>query len=201
DARRRPDPVHPRPLRPPREGDGDRRRAVRDLADPDQHARGCAQRQSRTARGGEVVPLERAAALAARDHPLHAAVLDDRRSPVDCALPRRYDRRRVSPLLERPRRPDHPQHGALPDRERARLHPRDHDHRHDPARDRPRARGLLRTLEGGRVTAVTVIAPRTRELSPRWEVFLLRLTAGIILLALWEGLVTWLSPSYITRPS
>src|SRR5262249_1221594 len=63
------------------------------------------------------------------------------------------------------------------------------------------ARGRLRTLEGGRVTAVTVIAPRTRELSPRWEAFLLRLTAGIVLLALWEGLVTWLSPSYITRPS
>jgi ABC-type nitrate/sulfonate/bicarbonate transport system permease component len=32
-------------------------------------------------------------------------------------------------------------------------------------------------------------------------VFLLRLAAGLVLLALWEGLVTWLSPSYITRPS
>ena len=51
------------------------------------------------------------------------------------------------------------------------------------------------------MTAVTVRMPRTRELSPRWEVFLLRLGAGLVLLGLWEGLVTWLSPSYITRPS
>jgi NitT/TauT family transport system permease protein len=51
------------------------------------------------------------------------------------------------------------------------------------------------------MSAVTVILPRKLELSARWEVFLLRLTAGIVLLGLWEGLVTWLSPYYVTRPS
>src|SRR5207248_38728 len=198
----------------PREGEGDRRRPLRHLADPDQHARGRAQRQSRAARGGEVVPLERAAPLAARDRAVHSPVHDDGAATVDRALPRRHDRGRVPALVERPRRPDHPQHRALPDRQCARgralpdrqcARGRAHDHgaRHGPDRDRAGARELLRTLAGGRMTAVAVRTrtPRTFALSPRAEALLLRVAAGVVLLGLWEGLVTWLSPYYVTRPS
>jgi ABC-type nitrate/sulfonate/bicarbonate transport system permease component len=42
---------------------------------------------------------------------------------------------------------------------------------------------------------------RTFTLSARWRNVLLRVGMGIFLLLLWEGLVTWLAPSYITRPS
>lgn len=49
--------------------------------------------------------------------------------------------------------------------------------------------------------AVRARVPRTLALSPRLEAFLLRVLAGAVLLALWEGLVTWLSPFYVTRPS
>ena len=51
------------------------------------------------------------------------------------------------------------------------------------------------------MTAVALRLPRTRTLSPRVEVVLLRVAAGVVLLGLWEGLVTWLSPYYVTRPS
>ena len=51
------------------------------------------------------------------------------------------------------------------------------------------------------MTAIAIRLPRTRVLSPRIEVVLLRVAAGIVLLGLWEGLVTWLSPLYVTRPS
>lgn len=53
------------------------------------------------------------------------------------------------------------------------------------------------------MTAIAVRArvPRSVALSPRAEAFLLRALAGVVLLGLWEGLVTWLSPFYVTRPS
>ena len=51
------------------------------------------------------------------------------------------------------------------------------------------------------MTAVTVRLPRTYALSPRLRKACLQIGAGVILLALWEGLVTWLSPSYVARPS
>ncbi len=51
------------------------------------------------------------------------------------------------------------------------------------------------------MTAVAVRMPHTFALSPRLERFALRLSAGVVLLGLWEGLVTWLEPWYITRPS
>jgi NitT/TauT family transport system permease protein len=51
------------------------------------------------------------------------------------------------------------------------------------------------------MTAVTVRLAHTRTLAPRAQRILLRVGAGIVLLALWEGLVTEFSPSYIARPS
>jgi ABC-type nitrate/sulfonate/bicarbonate transport system permease component len=51
------------------------------------------------------------------------------------------------------------------------------------------------------MTAIALRLPRTRALSPRVEVVLLRIAAGVVLLGLWEGLVTWFSPYYVTRPS
>jgi ABC-type nitrate/sulfonate/bicarbonate transport system permease component len=53
------------------------------------------------------------------------------------------------------------------------------------------------------VTAIAVRtrAPRSIALSPRVEALLLRVAAGVVLLGLWEGLVTWFSPYYVTRPS
>jgi NitT/TauT family transport system permease protein len=53
------------------------------------------------------------------------------------------------------------------------------------------------------MTAIAVRArvPRSVALSPRLEALLLRVFAGAVLLGLWEGLVTWLSPFYVTRPS
>lgn len=44
-------------------------------------------------------------------------------------------------------------------------------------------------------------APRVLALPPRARTLAIRLGAGIVLLALWEGLVTWLTPSYVARPS
>jgi len=49
--------------------------------------------------------------------------------------------------------------------------------------------------------AVRTRVPRSFALSSRAETVLLRLAAGAVLLGLWEGLVTWLSPFYVTRPS
>ncbi|HEY6052694.1 MAG TPA: hypothetical protein VIU86_02120, partial [Gaiellaceae bacterium] len=43
--------------------------------------------------------------------------------------------------------------------------------------------------------------PRTFSLSPRGRRLVLQLGTGIVLLALWEGFVTWLTPSYVARPS
>jgi ABC-type nitrate/sulfonate/bicarbonate transport system permease component len=51
------------------------------------------------------------------------------------------------------------------------------------------------------MTAVTVRAPRTYTLTPRAQRLSLQIGAGIVLLAIWEGLVTWLAPSYVARPS
>ena len=39
------------------------------------------------------------------------------------------------------------------------------------------------------------------RLSPRWRRLAIQVGTGIVLLALWEGLVTWLAPSYVARPS
>ena len=44
-------------------------------------------------------------------------------------------------------------------------------------------------------------APRGLALSPHLERLGLRIGTGIVLLALWEGLVTWLAPFYVARPS
>src|SRR5207244_3396128 len=76
-----------------------------------------------------------------------------------------------------------------------------HDPGDDPDRHRSRARELLRTLAGRSMTAIAARMPRTFALSPRAEAIALRLLAGAGLLGLWEGLVTWLSPYYVTRPS
>jgi NitT/TauT family transport system permease protein len=53
------------------------------------------------------------------------------------------------------------------------------------------------------MTASTVAAraPRTFALTPRARRVWLQLATGAVLLALWEGLVTWLAPFYVTRPS
>jgi len=51
------------------------------------------------------------------------------------------------------------------------------------------------------MTAIAARLPRTFAVSPRAEAIALRLLAGAVLLGLWEGLVTWLSPYYVTRPS
>jgi ABC-type nitrate/sulfonate/bicarbonate transport system permease component len=53
------------------------------------------------------------------------------------------------------------------------------------------------------VSAATeaVRVPRTYALSPGARTLAIRIGTGIILLALWEGLVTWLAPSYVARPS
>jgi len=51
------------------------------------------------------------------------------------------------------------------------------------------------------MTAVAVRMPRSFAFSPRLEAVLLRIGAGLVLLGLWEALVTWLSPFYVTRPS
>jgi NitT/TauT family transport system permease protein len=58
-------------------------------------------------------------------------------------------------------------------------------------------------VEGGVVTAASVSAraPRTLTLSPRATRLALRIGAGVALLLLWEGLVTWLAASYVARPS
>jgi NitT/TauT family transport system permease protein len=53
------------------------------------------------------------------------------------------------------------------------------------------------------VSAATeaVRVPRTYALSPGVRTLAIRVGTGIILLALWEGLVTWLAPWYVARPS
>jgi ABC-type nitrate/sulfonate/bicarbonate transport system permease component len=51
------------------------------------------------------------------------------------------------------------------------------------------------------MTALAARMPRTFALSPHFEVIALRVLAGAVLLGLWEGLVTWFSPYYVTRPS
>jgi len=50
-------------------------------------------------------------------------------------------------------------------------------------------------------STVAVRMPRTLALSPRLTRFGLQLLAGLVLAGLWEGLVTWLCPSYFARPS
>jgi ABC-type nitrate/sulfonate/bicarbonate transport system permease component len=42
---------------------------------------------------------------------------------------------------------------------------------------------------------------RTLALSPGWQRTLIRIATGVGLLLLWEGLVTWLAPFYVARPS
>lgn len=42
---------------------------------------------------------------------------------------------------------------------------------------------------------------RPWRFSPRMRRLSLQIGTGIVLLALWEGLVTWLTPSYVARPS
>ena len=49
--------------------------------------------------------------------------------------------------------------------------------------------------------AAAARAPRTFALSPGATRLALRIGAGIALLLLWEGLVTWLTASYVARPS
>ncbi len=51
------------------------------------------------------------------------------------------------------------------------------------------------------MTTVAMRMPSTFALSPRAQRISLQLVTGAILLGLWEGLVTWLAPSYVTRPS
>jgi len=54
------------------------------------------------------------------------------------------------------------------------------------------------------VSAATVAArvrPRSFALTPRAQRIWLQLLAGLVLLGLWEGLVTWLVPWYVARPS
>jgi NitT/TauT family transport system permease protein len=50
-------------------------------------------------------------------------------------------------------------------------------------------------------TTVAARVPRTFTLTPRARRVWLQVATGIVLLALWEGLVTWLAPFYVTRPS
>src|SRR5581483_3707573 len=94
-------------------------------------------------------------------------------------------------------------HADLPDGRRARDRARDHDRRDRPDGGGPHARELLRALEGGRVTtaAETLRPPRTLTLSPGVRHLAIRIATGIVLLLLWEGLATWLAPSYVARPS
>jgi ABC-type nitrate/sulfonate/bicarbonate transport system permease component len=47
----------------------------------------------------------------------------------------------------------------------------------------------------------TLRPTRTLRLSPAATRTLIRVATGIALLLLWEGLVTWLTPSYVARPS
>jgi NitT/TauT family transport system permease protein len=49
--------------------------------------------------------------------------------------------------------------------------------------------------------AETVAEQRARGLSERSKRTLIRVGTGIVLLLLWEGLVTWLAPFYVARPS
>jgi len=51
------------------------------------------------------------------------------------------------------------------------------------------------------MTAISVRMPRTFSVSARVERLGLQLLSGLVLLGLWEGLVTWLSPWYVARPS
>jgi len=51
------------------------------------------------------------------------------------------------------------------------------------------------------VTAVALRVPRSLALTDRATRVWLQLGTGAILLGLWEGLVTWLAPFYVTRPS
>jgi ABC-type nitrate/sulfonate/bicarbonate transport system permease component len=51
------------------------------------------------------------------------------------------------------------------------------------------------------VTSVAAAAPRALAFSPAVRRLGLRIGTGIVLLALWEGLVTWLAPFYVARPS
>jgi ABC-type nitrate/sulfonate/bicarbonate transport system permease component len=53
------------------------------------------------------------------------------------------------------------------------------------------------------MSAVPQSAPLARPfvLSPAVRRLAIRIGTGILLLALWEGLVTWLAPSYVARPS
>ena len=79
----------------------------------------------------------------------------------------------------------------------------DHDRREHPDGDRPHARELLLALEGGRVTTAAqprIVAAPLR-LTTGTGTFLLRLATGFVLLLIWEGLVRWLAPSYVARPT
>jgi ABC-type nitrate/sulfonate/bicarbonate transport system permease component len=49
--------------------------------------------------------------------------------------------------------------------------------------------------------AATARLPRTLSLSPGAQRLALRIAAGIVLLLLWEGIVTWFAASYVARPS
>ena len=51
------------------------------------------------------------------------------------------------------------------------------------------------------MTAVALRVPRSLALTDRATRVWLQLGTGAILLGLWEGLVTWLAPFYVTRPS
>jgi len=51
-------------------------------------------------------------------------------------------------------------------------------------------------------TAAETLRPaRTLTLSPGVRHLAIRIATGIVLLLLWEGLATWLAPSYVARPS
>jgi NitT/TauT family transport system permease protein len=50
-------------------------------------------------------------------------------------------------------------------------------------------------------TSPAVAVPRSVSVSPAVTRTAIRVVTGVILLALWEGLVTWLAPSYVARPS
>jgi len=53
------------------------------------------------------------------------------------------------------------------------------------------------------MSAVSENVPLARPfaLSPGVRALVIRIGTGIVLVALWEGLVTWLAPSYVARPS
>lgn len=49
--------------------------------------------------------------------------------------------------------------------------------------------------------AIAARSARPRTLHPRAQRLALQLAGGIVLLLLWEGLVTWLAPYFVARPS